>query len=88
MKILLDTANLDDICYFNTYYPIVGVTTNPVTHVEVVAVKSASRKGFAFPSAELMGSDSNNAPINIAIKKLNNIICVVDALIHCFLILS
>lgn len=29
MKILLDTANLDSIRYFNTYYPIVGVTTNP-----------------------------------------------------------
>ena len=29
MKILLDTANIKDIKYFNTYYPIVGVTTNP-----------------------------------------------------------
>ncbi|MBQ9778773.1 MAG: fructose-6-phosphate aldolase [Clostridia bacterium] len=29
MKLLLDTANLEDIRYFNTYYPIEGVTTNP-----------------------------------------------------------
>ena len=29
MKLILDTANLDDIKYFNTYYPIEGVTTNP-----------------------------------------------------------
>ncbi len=29
MKIILDTANLEDIKYFNTYYPILGVTTNP-----------------------------------------------------------
>ena len=29
MKILLDTANIKDIKYFNTNYPIVGVTTNP-----------------------------------------------------------
>ncbi len=29
MRILLDTANLDNIRYFNTYYPIEGVTTNP-----------------------------------------------------------
>ena len=29
MKLLLDTANLNDIRYFNTYYPIEGVTTNP-----------------------------------------------------------
>ena len=29
MKLILDTANLDDIRYFNEYYPIAGVTTNP-----------------------------------------------------------
>lgn len=29
MRILLDTANLDSIRYFNTFYPIEGVTTNP-----------------------------------------------------------
>lgn len=29
MKLILDTANLDEIRYFNTYYPIIGVTTNP-----------------------------------------------------------
>ena len=29
MRLLLDTANLDDIRYFNEYFPICGVTTNP-----------------------------------------------------------
>ncbi len=29
MKLILDTANLDDIRYFAAYYPISGVTTNP-----------------------------------------------------------
>ena len=29
MRILLDTANLEDIRYFNEYFPIEGVTTNP-----------------------------------------------------------
>lgn len=29
MRIILDTANLKDIEYFNTFYPIEGVTTNP-----------------------------------------------------------
>ena len=29
MRILLDTANLESIRYFNEYYPIEGVTTNP-----------------------------------------------------------
>ena len=29
MRLLLDTANLEDIKYFTSYYPIEGVTTNP-----------------------------------------------------------
>ncbi len=29
MRLLLDTANLSDIRYFNEYFPIEGVTTNP-----------------------------------------------------------
>ena len=29
MRLILDTANLQDIAYFNKYYPIEGVTTNP-----------------------------------------------------------
>lgn len=29
MRIILDTANLEDIAYFNEYFPIEGVTTNP-----------------------------------------------------------
>jgi fructose-6-phosphate aldolase 2 len=29
MRLLLDTANLQEIRYFNTYFPIEGVTTNP-----------------------------------------------------------
>ena len=29
MKLILDTANIEDIRYLNTYFPIVGVTTNP-----------------------------------------------------------
>ncbi len=29
MRIILDTANLKEIEYFNKYYPIEGVTTNP-----------------------------------------------------------
>ena len=29
MKLLLDTANIEDIRYISTYFPIVGVTTNP-----------------------------------------------------------
>lgn len=52
----------------------VGVTTNPVTQVDVVAVKSASMKDFGCPSTELIGKQSKSVPTNIAIRKLNNII--------------
>ena len=66
----------------------VGVTTNPVTQVEVVAVKSASKNGVAFPSAELIGNTSNTESISIATRKLNNMMCVVDTKSRCFFILS
>lgn len=29
MKLLIDTANLDDIRFCNEYFPVIGVTTNP-----------------------------------------------------------
>jgi len=76
------------ICPKSLQEETVGVTTKPVTQVEVVAVKSASKKEVGFPSAELMGSESYTAPINIVIKKLNNIICVANTRSRCFFILS
>ena len=54
------------ICPKTLQEETVGVTTRPVTQVEVVAVKSASKKEVGFPSAELMGSESNTAPIHAA----------------------
>ena len=65
----------------------VGVTTKPVTQVEVVAVKSESKNGVGFPLAELIGRERSSVPISIAAKKLNNIICVVDIGILFFFIL-
>jgi hypothetical protein len=66
------------ICPNRLHVETVGRVTSPVTQVDVVAVKRASIKGVASPFAELMGKDSKTAPTKIAIKKLNNIICVVD----------
>ena len=57
----------------------VGVTTSPVTHVDVVAVKRASINGVASPLAELIGNESNIVPINIVIKKLSKTMWVVDS---------
>jgi hypothetical protein len=74
------------ICPKTLHDEKVGVTTKPVTHVDVVAVNSASKKGVVSPLAELIGNDNNIAPISIAIRKLNKIICVVDIEINLFFI--
>ena len=52
--------------------------TRPVTQVDVVAVNSASKYGTAFPFTELMGSANRLLPRSMAIKKLSNMICVVE----------
>jgi hypothetical protein len=56
----------------------VGSVTSPVTQVDVVAVKSASRNGTLFPVAELIGSDKRMLPIKITPKKLSRMVCVVE----------
>jgi hypothetical protein len=56
----------------------VGSVTSPVTQVDVVAVKSASRYGTLSPVAELMGNDSKMLPMKTTPRKLNKIVCVVE----------
>ena len=58
----------------------VGSVTSPVTHVDVVAVKSASKYGTLCPVAELIGNAKRILPIKITPKKLNKMICVVENL--------
>ena len=58
----------------------VGSVTSPVTHVDVVAVKSASKYGTLCPVAELIGNTKRILPIKITPKKLNKMICVVENL--------
>ncbi len=53
MRILLDTANLDDIRYFNTYYPIEGVTTNPT----ILAKEGGDVIGQLKAIREIIGDD-------------------------------
>ena len=56
----------------------VGITTNPVTQVAVVAVNKASQKEAALPCAELIGNDRKNVPVKIVSRKpIIIIICVV-----------
>lgn len=64
----------------------VGTTTNPVTQVELVAVKSESMKLVGSPDDELIGRESRQAPTKIAAKKLNAMISVVENRIPRFFI--
>ena len=56
----------------------VGTVTSPVTHVDVVAVNKASIYFIETPFLLLIGNVNKILPINITIKKLINIICVVE----------
>ena len=66
------------ICPNKLHVETVGSVTSPVTQVDVVAVKSASRYGTLLPVAELMGNESKMLPIKITPKKLNRMVCVVE----------
>ena len=66
------------ICPNKLQVETVGSVTSPVTQVDVVAVKSASRNGTLFPVAELMGKDKRMLPIKITPKKLSKMVCVVE----------
>ena len=57
----------------------VGSVTSPVTQVEVVAMKSASRYGTASPVAELIGNANSALPTRIVTRKLSNMIWVVES---------
>ena len=52
----------------------VGSVTSPVTQVEVVAVKSASRYGTASLLAELIGKAKSPLPTRMVTRKLSNMI--------------
>ena len=63
----------------------VGSVTSPVTQVEVVAVKSASRYGTASPVEELIGNARRMLPAKIVTRKLSSMICVVESVNFFFL---
>ena len=66
------------ICPNTLHVDTVGSVTSPVTHVAVVAVKSASRYATDSPLAELIGSDRSRLPSKTVTRKLSRMICVVD----------
>ncbi len=79
MRILLDTANLEDIKYFNAYYPIEGVTTNPTILAkeggDVIAQLKAIR--------EIIGNDKE-LHVQVTEKDFDRIIEEARALVDTF----
>jgi len=73
------------ICPNTLHVDTVGIVTSPVTQVEVVAVKSASRYGTASPLAELIGNAKSPLPMKMVTRKLSNMICVVESVNFFFL---
>lgn len=79
MRILLDTANLDDIRYFNTYYPIEGVTTNPTILAKEGGDPVAQLKAIR----EIIGEDKE-LHVQVTEKEFDKIIEEARAIVDCF----
>lgn len=79
MRILLDTANLDDIRYFNTYYPIEGVTTNPTILAKEGGDPVAQLKAIR----EIIGDDKE-LHVQVTEKEFDKIIEEARAIVDCF----
>lgn len=79
MKILLDTANLEDIRYFNTYYPIEGVTTNPT----ILSREKGKVVDNIKAIREIIG-DEKELHIQVTEKKFERIVEEAEALVEAF----
>ena len=79
MRILLDTANLEKIKYFNTYYPVEGVTTNPTLLAKEGGDPVAQLKAIR----EIIGDDKE-LHVQVTEKEFDKIIeearAIVDSL--------
>ncbi|MBO5907244.1 MAG: fructose-6-phosphate aldolase [Clostridia bacterium] len=79
MRILLDTANLDNIRYFNTYYPIEGVTTNPT----ILAKEGGDVVKQLSDIRRIIGEDKE-LHIQVTETKFEDIIREAEALVRTF----
>ena len=79
MRILLDTANLDNIRYFNTYYPIEGVTTNPTILAKEGGDPVAQLKAIR----EIIGDDKE-LHVQVTEKEFDKIIEEARAIVDSF----
>ena len=76
MKILLDTANLEDIRYFNTYYPIEGVTTNPT----ILSAEGGDVIALLMQIREIIGKDKE-LHVQVTEEEYDNIILEAKSLV-------
>ena len=79
MRILLDTANLKEIKYFNTYYPTEGVTTNPT----ILAKEGGDVIALLHEIRKIIGDDKE-LHIQVTETKFERIIDEAEALIKAF----
>ena len=79
MKILLDTANLKSIEYFNSCYPIVGVTTNPT----ILAREGGNPLDTLKSIREIIGEDKQ-LHIQLTESEYDKIVEEAEALVSLF----
>ena len=77
MRILLDTANLEDIRYFNKYYPIDGVTTNPT----ILSAEGGDVIALLAQIREIIGKDKE-LHVQVTEGEYDNIILEARALVN------
>ena len=79
MKLILDTANLDDIKYFNTYYPISGVTTNPT----ILSREGGDIVKHLYTIREIIGEDKE-LHIQVTETEFDKIVSEAKAIVKAF----
>ena len=79
MRILLDTANIGDIRYFSTYYPIEGVTTNPT----ILSREGGDVIALLREIRQIIGDDKE-LHIQVTEKDFDRIIEEAEALVEAF----
>ncbi|MBO5415932.1 MAG: fructose-6-phosphate aldolase [Clostridia bacterium] len=79
MKLILDTANLNDIKYFNEFFPIVGVTTNPT----ILSKEGGDIVAHLKEIRKIIGDDKE-LHIQVTETKCDEMVAEAEAIVACF----
>lgn len=79
MKLIIDTANLKDIAYFNEYFPIEGVTTNPT----ILAKEGGDIVAHLMEIRKIIGP-YKEFHVQVTEKNFNDIIKEAEAIVNTF----